>query len=177
VDNPEPAWLQTFIFTGDTVRGIREAQGWNIPYRMYSKVFQAGDVALGGQGAPNSDGMTYFVIVKSRVKPDITKVEEPPVNLEFMEGLFVSPNPFNPQIKVSVQLGNNGTLSGNGIAVSIYNLQGKKIAHLGLAGKTAGGHSSRYDYVWTVTNQTSGIYVVRVIAGSRQWQKKITLLK
>ena len=79
------------------------------------------------------------------------------------------PNPFNPTTKIEFNLKNAGHVD-----VTVYDLQGRKVANLysGLL-EAKEGHV----FSWDASNVASGVYIVKVIAGSNIASQKVMLLK
>ncbi|HVN47564.1 MAG TPA: T9SS type A sorting domain-containing protein, partial [Bacteroidota bacterium] len=86
------------------------------------------------------------------------------------------PNPFNPStiISYTVPSGFSKTM----VSLKIYNINGQMIKELLHQELSAGKYLTKWD--GTTQNgmpAASGIYFVRMIAGSQQLTKKMTLLK
>ena len=78
------------------------------------------------------------------------------------------PNPFNPTTTLSFSIPIDSEVS-----LSIYNLQGREIVALVNGNMKAGYHS----VVWNADAQSSGIYFVRMFAGSYTHTRKLMLVK
>ena len=78
------------------------------------------------------------------------------------------PNPFNPRTAVSFQLS-----AFSNIELNIYNVQGILVDKL-YSGPIEAGH---YELTWDASNMPSGVYIVRMIAGSFIGSQKIVLIK
>ena len=78
------------------------------------------------------------------------------------------PNPFNPAATIGYILHQAGTVN-----LEVYNLQGKRVVHLGQAEQAAGYHSVHFD----AAQLPSGIYLVRMQAHGRTSSQTITYLK
>ena len=78
------------------------------------------------------------------------------------------PNPFNPAATIGYTLHQAGTVN-----LEVYNLQGKRVAHLVQAEQAAGYHSVHFD----AAQLPSGIYLVRMQAHGRTSSQTITYLK
>ena len=78
------------------------------------------------------------------------------------------PNPFNPSITINFELSEK-----NYTNISVYNLLGERIDKLVSDNFNAGYHSIN----WDAGNIASGVYIVKVIAGSNIASQKIMLLK
>jgi len=78
------------------------------------------------------------------------------------------PNPFNPMTTISYDLPVDSP-----ITISIYNLQGRLVQELVNEQKSAGA----YEIVWDASSQSSGVYIVKMIAGEFVYTQKIVLIK
>ncbi|MBL8024948.1 MAG: T9SS type A sorting domain-containing protein [Fibrobacteres bacterium] len=79
-----------------------------------------------------------------------------------VELVSVSPNPFNPVVTIRV-------VSSNIPEVSIFSSNGKML----LKSKT----SSKGELVWNASSYPSGLYIVKVNTGNKQFSKMLTLMK
>jgi len=84
--------------------------------------------------------------------------------------LRVTPNPFNPRttIKVSIQ----HAVSGKNAIIEIYNVHGTLVQQL-----CATSSQLSTGIVWDASNQPSGMYIVKVLAGKKALVKKAVLVK
>ena len=83
--------------------------------------------------------------------------------------LFFSPNPFNHKIKI-VMINNLSELA---IAdVRIFSMSGKQVCKL-----TTNFRQLATGVIWDVSNQTSGVYIVKVTAGKTVQSGKLVLQK
>ncbi len=78
------------------------------------------------------------------------------------------PNPFNPITTISYDL----PIDAN-VTISVYDLAGHLIAELIDENRTAG----TYQVNWNASNQSSGIYLVKMAAGDFQEVQKVMLVK
>ncbi|MEE9168909.1 MAG: T9SS type A sorting domain-containing protein, partial [bacterium] len=78
------------------------------------------------------------------------------------------PNPFNAVTVIRYQLPISSF-----VELSIYNINGKKVATLFKNQQPAGNHY----YEWNENNLASGVYVYRLAAGGFVHMKKLILLK
>jgi hypothetical protein len=78
------------------------------------------------------------------------------------------PNPFNAKTILQYTLSTSGP-----VTVSIYDLAGRKVASLFDGAQNAGEHT----LIWDAQAFPSGIYFVRLTAGSQSQDRKIILLK
>ncbi len=85
----------------------------------------------------------------------------------------VSPNPFNPETRIFYSLSEDSD-----VRIKIYNARGALVDDINLGRQTAGSHSKS----WSATNGkgnriTSGVYLIRLIAGKKESIRKAILLK
>jgi len=78
------------------------------------------------------------------------------------------PNPFNPSTSMDLSLNESGHVS-----IHIYNVLGQMVSTLADGYMDAGYHT----FAWNANNVPSGMYLVRVEAGSNVETQKIMLLK
>ncbi|OGJ87159.1 MAG: hypothetical protein A2268_06655 [Candidatus Raymondbacteria bacterium RifOxyA12_full_50_37] len=84
-----------------------------------------------------------------------------------------NPNPFNPTIKIAVNM-QRAAGSGN-VYIDIYNAHGKLVKNLPAANGSASGRPA--GITWDATGQPSGVYIVRATAGGRSVSRRICLVK
>jgi hypothetical protein len=78
------------------------------------------------------------------------------------------PNPFNAQATIEYALPNEAAIS-----LSVFDIQGRKVATLSEGTKPAGYHR----LIWDAKGMPSGLYFVRLKAGEFEDTKKMTLVK
>ena len=78
------------------------------------------------------------------------------------------PNPFNPTTALSLDLSQDAFVS-----VNVYSVTGQLVDNLISSDMSAGYHSIS----WDASNVASGVYIVKVIAGSNIASQKVMLLK
>jgi uncharacterized repeat protein (TIGR01451 family) len=78
------------------------------------------------------------------------------------------PNPFNPETVIPLSLP-----AARHVTVEVYNLLGQRVALLLDASLSAG----RHEVVWRAEDQPSGVYLVRMRAGTMEKIQRITLMK
>lgn len=83
-----------------------------------------------------------------------------------LKGAF--PNPFNPVTTISYEVPEGGL-----VEIGVYNMLGRKVASLVYSHHTPGS----YQVSWNASGQPSGVYLVRMEAGSFSDQNKIMLVK
>ncbi|MCK5408437.1 MAG: T9SS type A sorting domain-containing protein, partial [Candidatus Krumholzibacteria bacterium] len=100
-----------------------------------------------------------------------TAVEESPIAVSGLHAPY--PNPFNPAVKIIYQLDTRQS-----VELSIYDVSGRLVRSLVDEVRDSGVHEA----VWDGTDRAggrvaSGVYLVRLIAGTKIDNRKITLLK
>ena len=78
------------------------------------------------------------------------------------------PNPFNPTTTINFAIPADAAVS-----LSIYNLQGREVVALVDGNMDAGYHS----VIWNADTHSSGVYFVKMVAGSYVNTQKIMLVK
>ena len=78
------------------------------------------------------------------------------------------PTPFNPTTSLDLSLDSSGSVS-----VKIYNVVGQVVATLASGHMNAGYHT----LTWDASNMASGMYFVKVEAGSNVAVQKMMLMK
>ncbi|MDB3868589.1 T9SS type A sorting domain-containing protein, partial [Candidatus Marinimicrobia bacterium] len=78
------------------------------------------------------------------------------------------PNPFNPTTTISFAIP-----ADTDVSIAVYNLQGRQIASLASGSYDAGYHS----VVWNADSHSSGVYFVKMVAGSYVNTQKLMLVK
>jgi hypothetical protein len=98
---------------------------------------------------------------------DTTKISDLQIPAKF--GITNAyPNPFNPKTVISVNYAENCNS-----VINIYNIQGVLIKQLFNGSVEAGS----YELTWDASNTPSGIYIVKMVAGSFVGSKKVVLIK
>tara|TARA_B100001250_G_scaffold198024_1_gene169943 strand:+ start:2123 stop:4918 length:2796 start_codon:yes stop_codon:yes gene_type:complete len=164
-------------FNGDKLTGVRQWQGSviDVPVMGYDgnsysdgyieagsvpsfKLLSDGELTLLDGDIPAwSDNGMFMVSNLSRVI----------VPEEFSLGQAY-PNPFNPKTTLTFEIPVD-----NEVTLSIYNLQGMQVATLIEGNVSAGYHS----VVWDANTYSSGVYLVRLVAGDYTKNQKLVLLK
>jgi len=105
-------------------------------------------------------------------KPDVlTTPAEPAVRKTALTS--VSPNPFNPQTTVHFTLA-----SAARVQIAIYDVTGSLVRRLVDESMPAGEHQARWDgFNDAGHGATTGVYFVRMVAGSHSEVRKIVMLK
>jgi len=78
------------------------------------------------------------------------------------------PNPFNPTTTISFAIPSDSQVS-----ISVYNLQGREVVSLANGSYDAGYHS----VIWNADSHSSGVYFVKMVAGSYLNTQKLMLVK
>ena len=78
------------------------------------------------------------------------------------------PNPFNPSTSILLEVADEGYVS-----VEVYNIMGQVVSTL------TEGYMNRGDYTltWDASNQVSGMYLVRAVAGGYVSTQKLLVIK
>jgi len=87
------------------------------------------------------------------------------------ENIYIAntyPNPFNPEIKITINSPDSDILK-----IEIYNLSGKKIETLYNKYISIGSHS----FIWNAKNRQSGIYIIKVSMNQKTDTQFIHLIK
>jgi photosystem II stability/assembly factor-like uncharacterized protein len=88
------------------------------------------------------------------------------------------PNPFNPTTRISYSVGRVVALSGSegpasNVRLAVYDLLGREVAVLAHEKKPAG----TYEVEWNAAGLASGVYIYRLVAGSRVESRKMMVMK
>ena len=78
------------------------------------------------------------------------------------------PNPFNPSTTISFAIP-----ADTDVSIAVYNLQGRQIASLASGSYDAG----YYSVIWNADIHSSGVYFVKMVAGSYVNTQKLMLVK
>ena len=79
-----------------------------------------------------------------------------------------APNPFNSTTTIGYSLPAAGNVS-----LTVYDLSGREVARLAAGVKAAGTHEA----VWVADGVSSGVYVVKLVAGGRALMSKVVLVR
>ena len=93
------------------------------------------------------------------------KIESGPNSFELSK---LSPNPFNPSTEVSFTLPMNGY-----VQLAAYDIRGQQVDMIFEGAQSVGDHT----YTWNASNLPSGVYYIRLQAGSMVTSQKALLLK
>ena len=121
-----------------------------------------------GQGSESEDDFASVAITASSSQAKLTATEaEAGVPTEFALGSNY-PNPFNPETVIPYAVAESGP-----VRIAVYDVLGREVAVL-VAGTMSPG---RYEAVWWASDAPSGVYVVRLEAGSVVKTRRVVLMK
>ena len=100
----------------------------------------------------------------------VTSQDARELDVEIVSELSLSayPNPFNPTTTISFTIPTYSDVS-----ISVYSLQGRELVTLANGSYDAGYHS----VIWNADNYSSGVYLVKMIAGSYVNTQRLMLVK
>jgi hypothetical protein len=78
------------------------------------------------------------------------------------------PNPFNPSTTINFSIPSDAQVS-----IAVYNLQGREVVSLASGRYNAGYHQ----VIWNADTHSSGVYFVKMVAGSYVNTQKLMLVK
>lgn len=131
------------------------------PLAGRTSVFRPND---GGWSAYTRNLMMSAVVgVATSIEPDGDRAET-----TALHGAY--PNPFNPTTVLGFHVGSHGHAP---VRLAVYDLLGREVAVLVDAPMTPGAHSVTFD----ATGLASGVYLVRLQAGSESFTRLISLVK
>ena len=79
------------------------------------------------------------------------------------------PNPFNPTVTITYTLAEPSR-----VRLNVFDLSGRQVATLGQSGRKSAG---RHELLWDARNRDSGVYILRLEAGTAVRSQKLVLLK
>jgi uncharacterized membrane protein len=142
--------------------GVPGISDWTF---LYARGISADGNVFGGEMANNSIPFGGGFVVKidnsSSVEADVINPDGYALNQNF-------PNPFNPTTTINFVIPNSEL-----VKLTVYNSLGQEIAVLVNEEVSAGQHSVRFDAV----NLASGVYLIKMSAGSFVEVRKMNLLK
>lgn len=156
----QPDYRDAAFGTADRCVDLRAERAGNGDGRIYDLVYSVRDAA----------GNTATAVAHVRVPHDASDFGE---SMGAGSLTSVHPNPFNPQTTVAYFL-----VQSHHVRIDIYDARGSLVRRLVDEGMDAGSHNA----VWNGTDDSghsvgSGIYFVKMIAGSEIETRKIVLLK
>jgi hypothetical protein len=151
------------IGTPDLCFDLRAERAGNRNGRVYEIVYAAQDPS----------GNVAYATVWVKVPHDMSAGLNDGVELSSPALTSVYPNPFNPQTTVEYSMSARGR-----VRIAIYDARGSLVRSLVDQAMPAGKHSMTWDGVdETGHTVSSGIYFVRMIAGTHAETRKIVLVK
>ena len=128
------------------------------------------------EGFDGSSTIEFNDIILADSNGNGIEVEAQAYNISFSDGLLPIktelsdsyPNPFNPTTSIKYGLQNNGH-----VEIMIYDASGRLVEELVNQNQTAGYHS----ITWNASNQASGMYFAKMVAGDVVQTQKLVLLK
>jgi hypothetical protein len=179
--NTPPSWLSSsFTYTGDTIRGKWVGSGGFSNYRIYAKACTAGVVKLGGQNG-STNCATYWVIIKDRTSSIVSSVEKHSGSSILSDMFSVSPNPFNPSVRVVVRMSSRDGFGGKkwNPKLSVYDIRGALVSALEPENIYWNNvNQMTCSWRWDAKLSASGAYVVRVDAGNgKRLTRKVMLMR
>lgn len=130
--------------------------------------------ALGAPVAmPSVTGKKTVTPEHEEITPKTDPAAAAPTEARITALTSIQPNPFNPQTTVHFSLANSER-----VRISIYDVTGARVRQLVDETMPSGQHQARWDGTSERgTGVTSGIYFVRMVAGSYTDVRKIVMLK
>ena len=173
--------IENFSFTpssllidaGDTVRWTNNGNSHTVT--SDDDLFSSGTLSNGDtfEHTFNTEGaFAYHCDHHSTMQASVTVSESlDNDNVSFPDKITINPaypNPFNPSTNISFSLNQYHSVS-----VDIYNLRGELISNLLKGGLVAGN----YSVVWDASDQSSGVYLLRVSTDNFISTQKVMLIK
>jgi len=128
------------------------------------------------RGTPNAK-ISYLILLSSQGIAmndvaydgmDVTGIVDVGANNGSLQQLTATPNPFNPTVAIHFSL----PVAQSAI-LDVFDVRGGLVAHLLDGQKDAGEHK----VVWAGTRQASGVYLLRLQAGTKVLEQKLVYLK
>ncbi len=142
---------------------------WGVNEELYHTYIESATIG--------KDGTLYLGTGKAGVFAN-TKPLNPPISISNENAttrvpnnfklLASYPNPFNPSTTISYQL--NSTQK---VSLNVFNVLGQQVANYDLGLRQAGIQNFKLD----LSDQASGVYIIRIQSGSEIQSGKITLIK
>jgi len=148
------SWMQGWTNTGQTVKGSHGPY-----YYLFLKQFSTGEIVLGGNEGSAANMYTVFVSGKE----DPSQVTKKSINIHNDFKIFVSPNPFNSRITISLP---SMTYS---IDLFVYDLFGRMVKSY--------SNLPAHSISWDAKGLPNGVYMIKAVRKDRQVFKKIILKK
>jgi len=117
---------------------------------------------------PESTQSSYGIEPQNNIIPNVVTYAEGVTTTISELSLINYPNPFNPSTVFKFYLDTDCY-----VKLELFTVEGKKVGDIASCYMTAGEKS----IFWTASNVTSGIYFVRLLAGSKCTVKKVIVLR
>ena len=161
------------IDTGDTVRWTNNGNSHTVT--SDDGLFSSGTLSNGNtfEHTFNTEGeFAYHCNFHSSMQASVTASESlDNDDVPFPDKITINPaypNPFNPSTNISFSLEQYYNVS-----IDIYNLRGELVSNLLKEGLVAGNHS----VIWNASDQSSGVYLLRVSTDNFISTQKVMLIK
>lgn len=142
---------------------------WGVNEEMYPIYIESATIGTDGNIYLGTGKAGLFANTQSLSPPiSISNEFEPSQIPKSFKILPNYPNPFNPSTTISYQLN-----SAERINLDVFNIVGQKIESYDLGLKQSGTHN----FSLNLSNQASGVYIIRIQSGSEVRSGKITLIK
>ncbi len=166
-----PLWISSnFTDNGDNIKdSSSKAQH---TFSLYERSFPAGKIVLGGNNGISAFN-NYFVIVRpadSLIPPPPPTSAEAGKIEQSLPTISAYPNPFNPSIRISFigQINSVGEFA-------VYNIRGAKVADFSSIDNLNQARSK--GVVWDASQNSSGVYIVRLSLDGKTITKSIMLVR
>jgi hypothetical protein len=116
----------------------------------------------------HNDTCYYYAIPRDSILYELTGTQDGKVTSPLSFSLQNFPNPFNSSTTISFTHNQPGI-----VTLSVYNIQGQRVAELFRGIREAGEHS----ITWHALDYPSGVYFARLEAGGSSKTAKMVLLK
>jgi hypothetical protein len=134
---------------------------------------------------PRQTWTTYNCVLEELEVYNKSALGNPPVGEEsdsfpeFVEGMAVYPNPFNPSVRMIVHAlqTSNYRLDLNRVKLDIFNVQGRLVARLVPLRVSIAGNRGIFEYNWNAANFPSGMFFAKMSIDKKGFQKKLILVK
>ena len=114
------------------------------------------------------DGTAHYSEVRAVTVPRSGPEVEPASGMTASGLLQNYPNPFNPTTSISYSLSRNGM-----VTLTIFDAVGREVVRLVNREQGAGS----YSVIWEAHAAASGLYICRLAAEGRTWEKRIVYVK
>ncbi len=164
-----PTWLTSrFTPNGDTISN----------FVVWETTYSAGRVQIPG-GNLSEAYSNYFIVVEPLDSSWVIASENSSNSEELVDGLTASPNPFNPSISITFQLGTVDKSYGQLLPpmALIFDATGRVVEKIMPEAIGVVGNGRKYSFNWNANGQASGVYFVHVKAQNREFKKRIVLTK